>query len=75
MFSNVASIMFICIRICYLVCLHLLPPLTTRKKIFNKSVLAQIDIAIGIDLINKNFLTFIKFHRLFKNLNKVTETF
>ena len=40
---------------------------------FNGSYLADIDITLRIDLINENFLTFVKFQRLFKNLSKIME--
>ena len=46
--------------------------ITTRKKDFNRDYLAEVNITLGIDLINGNF---VKFQRLFKNLNKITKVF
>ena len=48
---------------------------TTRKKGFNEGYLAEVDITLGIDLINGGFLTFVKFQRLFKNLSKIAKLF
>jgi len=46
-----------------------------EKKGFNGGYLAEVGITLGIDLINEGFLTFIKFQRLFKNLNKIPKVF